>query len=64
MTYYLSKGFIIVEKVYGVFVNIPDPVIKKINISPLHDKDSLLAYKSEIPSIIKTLNKIVITKDV
>ena len=34
--YYFSKGFIIVEKLDGFFINIPDPVLKKINVSPLH----------------------------
>ena len=62
MPYYLSKVFISVEKVDGFFVNIPDPIIKKINASPLHDNYSLLACKSNIPSIFKTLNIIVITK--
>ena len=62
VTYYLSKGFIIVEKVYGVFVNIPDPVIKKTNSSPLNDREIILACKSAIISIVKIFDKILITK--
>ena len=46
--YYLSKGFIIFEKVYGVFVNKTDPVLNKISSYPLHDKDIFLDCKAEI----------------
>ena len=44
--YHLSKGFFIVEKVVEVFVNILDPVFKKISISILHDEDKNLACKA------------------
>ena len=36
-----------------VFVNILDPVLKKVNASTLYDNESLLAHKAEIPSIFK-----------
>ena len=58
--YYLSKGFIIVEKVDGVFVNITDPFLNNTDDSPLHDEYSLLPCKYAMPLIVKTLNKIVI----
>ena len=44
--YYLSKVFIIVEKVDGVFLNITDPVLNKVNASPLNDEDRILMCKS------------------
>ena len=36
MIYYLSKVFIIVDKVYRVYINISDPVFRQINDFPLH----------------------------
>ena len=47
-----------------IFVNTSDPVLKRTNVSLLNDDDSLLYLKAVIPSIIKTLSTIVITKDV
>ena len=65
-----SCVILLVKKIYscwkieGVFANISEPVIKKINSSPLNNENILLACKSEIPSIVKTLNKIMITRNV
>ena len=47
--YYLSKGFIIVEKEEDVFENIPDEVLYQINASPLHNEDIRLTCNSAIP---------------
>ena len=44
-------------KIYGVSVNIPYPVLRKINAYPLHDEGSFLVCKSKITSIVKTLKK-------
>ena len=46
------------------FFYITNPVINKIDASPLHDENSILVCKVEIPSIVKTLNKILITRNV
>ena len=62
--YYLPKLFINVDKLDGVSLNIPDPVLRKINASQLHDEDIILACKAENSSIVKTLNIIEITRDV
>ena len=64
MQNYLSKVFLIVEKVEDIFVNIPERVLKQINDSSLHDEGRLLTGKAPIKPIVKTLNKIVITRDV
>ena len=55
--YYLSKWFIIVEKVYGLFVNITDPIFNQINASLLHDEDRLLACKASIPYIVQNIEQ-------
>ena len=54
----LSKGFIIVEKLDGIFENILNPVLNQINDFPLYDEDIILECKEAIKSIVKTLNKI------
>ena len=55
--YYLSRGFIIVEKLDGISVNIPDPVLKQTNASPLYYRYSILECKEAIPPIVKALKK-------
>ena len=57
----ISKWSVSVEKIEEVFVNILERVIRQIN-SFLTHKDRLWAYKASVPSIIKTLNKILIWK--
>ena len=44
--YYLSKGFIIVEKLDLFFVILPGPVLNQINNFPLYNDESLLACKA------------------
>ena len=38
--------------------------LSKINAYLLHDKDIFFMYKSSIPSIVKTLNKFLILRDI
>ena len=64
VSYYSSKGFVIVETEVGGVDNIPINVKKQINPSHLNQDDSLLACKGYIPSIANTLNKIIIARDV
>ena len=58
----MSKGFIIIEKVEVIFGNKPEQVLRKINVYPWHDEDLVLTCKASIPSIVKTLNKFLITR--
>ena len=62
-SYYLSKGFVIIETEVSGFDNIPTTV-KKSALVILHQWDSLLTYKSAIPSVFNTLNKIIISRNV
>ena len=62
-TYYLSKGFVIVETEEGGLDNISISLKKKVNAVNLHNEESILPYKSAITSIFNTL-KITIPRDV
>ena len=41
VTYYLSKGCIIVENVYGISISIPGTSLNKTNAYSLHEEDGL-----------------------
>ena len=60
VTYYFWNRFVIVDKVDEVFVNILGPVLKQINDSPLHNKDSLWCVKHKL--LFFNIEKNVITK--
>ena len=61
--YYISKGFIIFETEVGGFDNIPIIAKEKINATHLHQENSLLTRKADIPSISNTQNKIIFARD-
>ena len=58
VTYYFSKLF------EAGLDNVPGREQKKINAVDLHDKYSHITCKTEITSIVNTLNKIIIPRDV
>ena len=60
--YYLSKDFVIFEKVEDKFENIPEQFLRQINASPLHDEYRLLTYKSSMSYIVKILKFFVILR--
>ena len=62
--YYMSKGIVIDETKEGGIDNIPISVKNQINADNLHPEDSLLTWKSEIPSIVNKCKKIIIQTDV
>ena len=62
--YYLNEIFFIAETEEGGPYNTPITVKDQINAVNLHKEDNLLTYKAEIPSIVKTLNKIIISRDI
>ena len=64
MSYYLPKGYLIFEKEEGKFENIPGKTLKEINAYTLHNKYSIMKFKEAISLIVKTLNIIVIPRDV
>ena len=61
--YYLSKLFVVVETEEGGAYNIPMNVKMKIYTNNLHQDDSLLTCKATIPSIVNTLHKTIIPRD-
>ena len=64
VTYYIYKVFVIVETEEVGLYNIPISVKNQINADGLHTEDILLTWKASIPSIVSTLNKIIIPTDI
>ena len=62
--YYINIVFFIVDTKEGGRANIPIRVKEQINAVYFNNEYSLLTFKVKIPSIVNTLNKIIIPRDV
>ena len=58
--YYLSKGFLVIEKKSSAFNDVPLQVKQTVNKENLHENDSGIACYREIPSSDNTLKIITI----
>ena len=62
MSYYLSKGFVIIEHTYKQLSIVPNDV--KLRIHTIYKKtDYVNAYYTEISSVENTINKLHIQSD-